>query len=110
MFDIDGLTIKQARELAALFGGSSSNPFEVGKSYLIRTVTMTQVGRVAKLFGSTGIWLERSSWVADTGRFYDALKTGTLAEIEPFPAGCGVMLGAIVDWAEWPHPLPEEQV
>ena len=87
---------------------NQSTSFEVGKAYLIRTVTMTQTGRVVKIT-DTDIALEDAAWIADTGRFYTALKTGNLEEVEPFPAGCFVGRGAIVDFAPWPHPLPTQQ-
>ena len=90
---IDDLTIGQAKELAALLGGNSGGqtnpcpgPFEIGKPYLIRTVTMIQTGRLVAVY-PTEIVLEDAAWIADTGRFSDALKTCSYSEVEPFPDG-----------------------
>jgi hypothetical protein len=88
---------------------SSEFPFAVGTSVFVRTVTMFHTGKVAKVTDKFLI-LEDAAWVADTGRFSDALKNGTLSEVEPFPAGpVAVSLGAVVDIAEWKHPLPTAQ-
>jgi hypothetical protein len=86
-----------------------NQPFSVGDAVIIRTVTMHLVGRVAEIYDGFGLRLEDAAWVADSGRWHQALKDGGLYEVEPFPAGCGVALGAIVDWAPWTHSLPMAQ-
>lgn len=109
--NIEELTLKQIRELQSLLGGTQvdkSHPFKVGESYLIRTVTMTQVGRLEAVHEQELV-LSSASWVADTGRFYDALKTGKLNEVEPFPNEAIVGRGAICDAVIWTHTLPREQ-
>lgn len=68
----------------------------IGMSVLIRTVTMTDAGTIAGLTDDF-IILEKAAWIAETGRFADALKTGFFAEIEPFPGLVYVARGAIVD-------------
>ena len=78
-----------------------------GNQVIIRTVTMIQTGRIVRVTKST-IELEDAAWIADTGRWSHALRTGQLNEVEPFPSGCGVSRGAIVDFAPWPHPLPRD--
>jgi len=85
----------------------NSTSYQIGKCYLIRTVTMTELGRLVRVT-DTDFVLEDASWVADTGRFAAALKDGTLSEIEPFPNEAIVSRGAIVDGAEWVHPLPRQ--
>jgi hypothetical protein len=52
--------------------------------------------------------LDDAAWIADTGRFAEALETGQFSEIEPYPGTCYVAVGAIVDLSEWPHQLPRE--
>jgi hypothetical protein len=48
--------------------------------------------------------LRDAAWVADTGRFAEAMRTGSLREVEPYPDGeVLVGRGAIVDAAPWPH-------
>jgi hypothetical protein len=99
---IDDLTIKEARELAALLGGATApqrddSAWEIGKIYLIRTVTMVDTG---KLVGITPqeLILEDAAWIADTGRFSDALESAVFEEVEPFPNGKVILgRGAIID-------------
>ena len=75
-------------------------PFEIGAVYLIRTVTMIQVGRVVAA-SKQWVMLEDAAWVADTGRFADALKKWQFNEVEPFPDGLvGVSTGSIVDFTK----------
>ena len=79
--------------------------YEIGKSYLIRTVTMIQIGRVKRITGRCLV-LEGACWVADTGRFGRALSTGELNEVEMFTQDVNVHFGAMVDSQEWTHKLP----
>lgn len=75
-------------------------PFEIGAVYLIRTVTMIQVGRVVAA-SKQWVMLEDAAWVASTGRFADALKEWKFSEVEPFPDGViGVSCGSIVDFVK----------
>ena len=72
-------------------------PFEIGSVYLIRTVTMIDVGRVVAA-SKQYIILEDAAWVADTGRFADALKSCKFNETEPFPDGQVILsAGSIID-------------
>jgi len=83
-------------------------PFEIGKKYFIRTVTHHDLGRCVAIYDDF-IVLEDASWVADDGRFGNALETGVLCEVEPFPNGrVPVGRGAIIDAPEWPHDLPRK--
>jgi hypothetical protein len=83
----------------------ATDPWKVGTCYFIRTVTMFLVGRLV-WFGDRELVLDQASWIADTGRFYDALSTGRLSEIEPFPRPVIVGRGSIIDATEWTHALP----
>lgn len=79
----------------------------IGKKFFIRTVTYHMVGRVKKRIGKF-LMLEQASWVADSGRFMQALQCGTLDEVEP----TGVMYvntDSFVDFYPWKHPLPDKQ-
>lgn len=113
MSKLDELTIGEARELACLFGtktGDSccSKPWKIGESYLIRTVTMIILGKL-EWVGEKELVMSSASWVADTGRFYDALKTGKLNEVEPFTDDVIVGRGSLIDASIWTHKLPREQ-
>jgi len=111
--NIEDLTLKQIRELQNIIGGKTdsqaNHPYKVGQSYLIRTVTMIQVGRLEAVYEQELV-LSSASWVADTGRFHNALKTGKLAEVEPFPDVAIIGRGSIVDAAEWSFVLPRGQI
>ena len=96
MLDIESLTLKEIREIAANTQ-SSVHPWEIGKIYLIRTVTMIDVGRVVAIY-PTEIVLEEACWVADTGRFAQAVATAEFGETEPFPDGRVIIgRGSIID-------------
>jgi hypothetical protein len=80
--------------------------WQPGTSYLLRMATHFYTGRLAYL-GPSHLVLDDAAWVADAGLYLgDALKTGKLAEVEPYPGRVLVSLGALVDACEWPHPLP----
>ena len=80
---------------------------EIGKSYLIRTVTMMYTGRVIAIT-HTDFLLEDAAWIGDSGRYSNALKTGELNEVEPYPDTVSVSRAAYVDAALWKHDLPRE--
>jgi len=81
---------------------------EIGKSYLVRCVTHYYTGKLLALT-PTELVLGDAAWIADTGRFATALKTGVLNEVEPFPGNVIVNRGSMVDATEWAHALPREQ-
>jgi len=98
---IDDLTIGEAKELASLFQGkvvsNDNSAWEVGSIYLIRTVTMSDTGRLVSVTPQELV-LEEAAWIADTGRFSDAVKKAEFGEVEPFPDGKVIIgRGAIVD-------------
>ncbi|MDD5189429.1 MAG: hypothetical protein PHE50_00120 [Dehalococcoidales bacterium] len=75
----------------------TGNPFRIGKYYLIRTVTMIITGKVVRVLPSE-IVLEEGAWIADTGRFSDALKSANFNEVEPFPSGEVIVgRGSLID-------------
>jgi hypothetical protein len=109
--NIDSMTIGELKQIQQLIGGkqtSGATAFEIGKSYLIRTVTNFYTGRLIKIFDNE-LMLEKAAWIADTGRYYDALKKGTLSEVEPIIGDCIVSRGSIVDAVLWAFDLPEVQ-
>lgn len=78
-----------------------------GKKVFIRTVTYHLVGKVEKIVDGF-IKLSGASWIADSGRFSQAIKEGTLNEVEPVEEAL-VSLGSIVDIFPWNHELPTKQ-
>lgn len=109
--NLDELTLGQLKEIRSLLGekDSSTSAFKVGKCYMIRTVTMINVGCV-EFVNEQEIVLSGASWVADTGRYFDALEKGKLKEVEPYPGGFAIIgRGSIVDAQNWSHDLPDSQ-
>ena len=98
--DINDLTLGQVKELRTMFGGTSlpdNSAWEIGKNYLIRTVTMTDTGRLVAVTEHELV-LEDAAWIADSGRFSDAVKKAEFNEVEPFPTGRVIIgRGSIID-------------
>ncbi len=85
----------------------AAHPYKVGDAVFIRTVTYHYIGKIVGVYANE-ITLIDATWVADSGRWSAALKTGTLSEVEPFPDGDVVVIsrGTIVDVSPWRHALP----
>ncbi|MGV8131105.1 MAG: hypothetical protein ACP5N7_03320 [Candidatus Pacearchaeota archaeon] len=79
----------------------------VGGKYYFRTVTYHTVGEVKKIVGRFA-YLKSASWVADSGRFMNAIKDGTLNEVEPV-GDAFVNLDTVVDFFPWKHTLKIDQ-
>ena len=79
----------------------------LGAKVLIRTVTHYYTGRITAVHDDA-ITLEDAAWIPDTGRFSQALNTGKLEEVEPYPGPVTIMTAAIVDVSPWTHELPRE--
>lgn len=90
-----------------LVTASQTHSLEVGTKVFIRTVTYHYLGCIEAVTDSD-IVLSDASWVADSGRWSNALTTGELSEVEPYPDKCVVSRAAIVDWSEWQWELPRE--
>jgi uncharacterized membrane protein len=78
----------------------------VGEKLFIRTVTFHLVGKVVRLVDGFFV-LDGASWVADSGRFHQAIKNGTLSEVEPVGRAY-VSVAAITDMFPWAHELPDK--
>ena len=111
MTKIDEMTIGEAKALAAMFqtgGACGAGGWEIGKNYLIRTVTHIQTGRVVAV-DQHEITIEDAAWIADTGRFSGALASAEFSEVEPFPQGRVLVgRGALIDAVQIPS-LPRAQ-
>lgn len=85
------------------------HPYKIGENYLIRTVTMIDIGKL-EWVGEQELVLSSASWIPETERWADCLKDGKLREIEPFPDGEVIIgRGAIIDAVRWIKRLPREQ-
>jgi len=58
----------------------------VGKPYFIRTVTHHFTGELVKVTPQELV-LKDVAWIADDGRFSDALAACSFSEVEPYPDG-----------------------
>lgn len=108
--EIDKLTIGEAKILAGMFCKSAPDQgaWEIGKNYLIRTVTMIDTGRLVAV-GEHELVLEDAAWIADTGRFTQAVAKAEFGEVEPFPSGRVIIgRGSIIDAVQI-EKIPREQ-
>ncbi len=86
----------------------NSIPFVIGGKYLFRTVTYFATGEVERIEGKF-IVLKNAAWIADTGRFREAIMKGTLNEVEPVEVSMYLNSDTITDAFDWIHELPNEQ-
>lgn len=81
---------------------------EVGKTYFIRAIPFHFVGRVTATT-SEEVTLEDAAWIADSGRFSNALSSGEFDEVEPFVNPVNIRLSAVCDYTEIDCTLPLSQ-
>lgn len=85
------------------------HPYKIGANYFIRTVTFHYTGKLVAVFDHE-LLIEDAAWIADNGRFMQAVATGAFNEIEPFPDGQVVIgRGSIIDAVSIPFALPRNQ-
>jgi hypothetical protein len=100
--NIDELTIGECKEIVRILGQQPTPPpasraWRIGEVYLIRTVTMIDTGRLVAVTDQELV-LKDAAWIADTGRFADAIKSAEFNEVEPFPDGEVIIgRGAVID-------------
>lgn len=80
----------------------------VGKKVFIRTVTYHLTGEIVGKVGHF-FHLRKAAWIADSGRFMEAIKNGVLSEVEPV-GEAWVNINSITDMFPWKHSLPDKQV
>jgi len=90
------------------FNAVEINTYEdlIGKKVFLRTVTYHLLGEVTKIIGDL-IFLKNTTWVADSGKFSDAIKNGfsTAAELE-YIGDWFVNSKSLTDGGFWKHKLP----
>jgi len=99
--DIDKITIGELKKIQRLLGTQSSvrddDHWEIGGTYFIRTVTYHLTGRLTKV-AEHELVIEDAAWIADDGRFAEAVKSGSFVEVEPFPDGPVIVgRGSLID-------------
>lgn len=85
------------------------SPFQVGQCWFFRTVTYHLTGRIKEINGHF-LKLECAAWIADSGRFMQAINNGTLSEVEPVKVNPVINIESICDAFPWLHALPTEQI
>lgn len=110
ILEISDETYEKIREQLAEGEDIDVNKLEdfVGQKLFIRTVTYHLIGQVTKVVAGF-FELEGAAWVADSGRFMNALRDGTLDEVEPTTVKTWVSVSSITDMFEWKHKIPTEQ-
>jgi len=105
--NIDDLTVREIKHIQSMCRPTTDNhPYEIGKNYFIRTVTHHFTGKLVKVT-SKELVLEDAAWIADDGRFHEAIRDGKLNEVEPFPDGQVIIgRGSLIDAVIWKHTIP----
>lgn len=85
-------------DLRELVGSQNNGPFRVGQKLFIRTVTYHLTGEVVSVDGAF-LTLRNAAWIADSGRYQQAIESSTFDEVEPYPDDRDVYINtsAIVD-------------
>jgi O-acetylhomoserine/O-acetylserine sulfhydrylase-like pyridoxal-dependent enzyme len=99
-----------SKKTATKTAPSSVNPLRVGNDVFIRTVTGYYTGKIVAIEGGD-ILLDQAAWIADTGRFSQAVASGQFSEVEPYPDGTivAVSRASYVDASVLRGPLPRTQ-
>lgn len=125
LWDDGGMTSEQILELVRLLASADSpqtvvldstsslweNFFQPGSKVMVRTVTHIDTGIVVACDGGAVV-LSSAAWIADTGRWTQAIESGFAegGEIEPYPADRHVIinLGSVIDATTIPD-VPRSQ-
>lgn len=88
--------------------GEEKLPFTIGEKVFIRTATHYLTGRITAITGKF-LTLKDAAWIADTGRFMQAIEEGKLSKIEPVTCDVRVNTEAIIYCFNWRFDLPRGQ-
>lgn len=103
--NINDLTFGELKQIAAIFCGDSkmqpvsNSIFFAGQKLFIRTVTYHYTGEVIDVQDGF-LRMKNAAWIADSGRFHDALKSSNFSEVEPYPEILNLNIDSIVDFTE----------
>lgn len=75
---------------------SKSSFYQVGKVYVLRSVTMIYLGRL-KEETSDALILEDAAWIPETSRWNEFLKGKSPNEMEPYADNVIVYKGGLID-------------
>ena len=108
---VDGMKYVEkipGKEHLPMANPGSDHPFVIGQAYLLRCVTYHHIGEVCHIQGKF-LTLKGASWLADSGRFGECLRTGGVRELE-YAGTIYVNIDTIVDAFPWTNPLPGRTV
>jgi hypothetical protein len=90
--------------------GSDRQPFEIGKNYIVRTVTMIYTGKLVEVWPAELVLVE-AAWIPETDRYMQFVEKGSVKECEPYPANRRVIIGrgSITDAVVLESGLPRSQ-
>ena len=76
-------------------------PWSIGKNYFIRTVTHHHTGRLVAVTQQE-LLMENAAWIANDGRFEQAVASGEFDEVEMFPKDKRIIIGrgSVIDAVE----------
>jgi len=112
--ELGKLTVWQARDviadLMAFWQEKKQHPYEIGRNYVIRTVTMIYTGRLIEV-GDKELVLVDAAWIPEPERHMQFVANGMVRECEPFPDGQRVIIGrgALMDAIAVDWDLPRGQ-
>lgn len=83
-------------------------PFDIGTTYIFRTINMCNIGKVISIVGNFIILNDDAVWVVDAGKWGELLERTNLdkIKIEPFNNIVGMNINMIVDWTKWKWEIP----
>jgi hypothetical protein len=99
--NIDDIPYGEPKKIAGMFTQNSApatSAYKVGEQRMFRTVTHIITGRIVSIHHD-GIVVTDAAWVADTGRYANAILSGEFSEVEPYPDGMHVVVNhaAMID-------------
>lgn len=119
--DLLKLTVKELHDLREEIGQllqpvrspvarpDDDSHWEIGAVYFIRTVTHHLTGRLTRV-APQELVIEDAAWIADDGRFSEAVKDGKFSEVEPFPDGPVIIgRGSLIDARRVTFSAPRSQ-
>jgi len=101
-------SVSSKKVVASKKSNKKSIKMLIGKKFFFRLATYHQVGKVVSNPFGMFLELENASWVADSGRFMQAIQNGELNELEPVGKSF-INIDTCIDFFPWNHELPTFQ-
>lgn len=106
---VNGINYIPENELMPTDLSNSESTFlEIGKVYLIRTVTMIYTGRL-KAQSKNEMLMSEAAWIAETERWANSCKEEIFKEVEPYFRDVIIYKSAVLDITEISKPQLEQK-